>query len=169
MGRTGGSRSVQTPATIILSLFAGFVGGLIAWFFSNYVGRPLVRFYELRSETHTFLFYFANIKFDRPPNSRNADDASRCFRWLASRLDALRTSTIRPVLFLLIWRNYNLAGAAIGLTGLSNSLAPGREAEATNFRVKVQQAFKLPVDPEDQQEVDDQRLLMSVTPEDAGI
>ncbi|MGA8761039.1 MAG: hypothetical protein WB611_32845 [Stellaceae bacterium] len=154
---------------VTVSLAAGFIGGLVAWFFSNYVGRPLVHFYELRSETHTFLFYYANIKFDRPPNSSNAEDASRCFRWLASRLDALRSSTLRPVLCFLKWRRYNLDAGAYGLTGLSNTLAADREGDAAKFRVQAQLALKLPVDPGDQQRVDDESLLKSVTVGDLSV
>jgi hypothetical protein len=148
--------------TITVSLLSGFVGGFIAWFCSNYLGRPLIRFLDLRAEAHTFLYYYANIKFDRPPHSRNVEDAQKCFRWLASRLDALRTSSLRLILFLLRLRGYDLESAATGLTGLSNTLAPDCEDDATSFRVQAQRALRLPVDPEDQEMVDLRQRLKGV-------
>jgi hypothetical protein len=158
--KTDGER--LQPVTMVVSLLGGFVGGFVAWFCSNYLGRPLVKLLELRSETHTFLYYYANIKFDRPPHYRNVEDAQKCFRWLGSRLDALRTSSLRPVLFLFCLFKYNLEGAANGLTGLSNALAPDREGEATDFRVQAQRALRLPVDPEDQKMVDTRQRLKGV-------
>jgi hypothetical protein len=140
--------------TILVSSISGFVGGFVAWFCSNFFGRPIVKFLELRSEAHRFLYYYANINFDRPPNSRNADDAQKCFRSLGARLDALRTSSPRPIRRLFVWLGYNLESAATGLTGLSNTLASGSEEAATKFRVQAQRALGLPVDPEDQETVD---------------
>jgi len=67
------------------------------------------------------------------------------------------------VLCFLKWRKYSLENAANGLTGLSNTLAPDHEDAAVEFRVQVQQALKLPVDPEDKQQVDDLRLLKTTT------
>jgi hypothetical protein len=140
--------------TLLLSSISGFVGGCVAWFCSNFLGRPIVEPWNLRSEAHRFLYYYANINFDRPPNSRNADDAQKCFRSLAARVDALRTSTPRLMLRLAARRGYNLQSAVTGLTGLSNTLARGREDEATSFRVQAQRALRLPVHLKDQEWVD---------------
>ena len=140
--------------TIIVSFLGGIVGGFIAWFCSNYFGRPLMQFLDLRTEAHTFLYYYTNIKFDRPPHFRNVDDAVKCFRWLASRLDALRASSLRAMLLLFRLFKFDLANAASGLIGLSNNLVPDREGDATRFRVQTQRALRLPVDPKDQETVD---------------
>ena len=144
--------------TIILSALSGFVsgfiGGFVAWFCSNVFGRRIVELWDLRIEAHRFLYYYANVKFDRPPDARNADDAQKCFRWLGARLDALRTSSPRVVIQLFVWWGYNLEGAATGLTGLSNTIAPGREEAATGFRVQAQRALQLPVNPDEQEAVD---------------
>jgi hypothetical protein len=140
--------------TIFLSLVGGFVGGFVAWFCSNYFGRPLIKFFDLRTEAHTFLYYYANIKFDQPSHARNVDDAVKCFRWLASRLDAMRASNLRAMLLLFRFLRFDLASAATGLTGLSHNLVPEGEDNATRFRVQAQRALRLPVDPKDQGRVD---------------
>jgi hypothetical protein len=109
--------------------------------------------WDLRSESHRFLYYYANIalrEFGGPSKLTHRN----VFGGLAARLDALRTSTPRPILRLFAWRGYNLQNAATGLTGLSNMLAPGREGEATSFRVQAQRALRLPVDLKDQERVD---------------
>lgn len=149
--------------TIILSLLGGFSGGLVAWFCSNYLGRPLIQFWELRSEAHTFLYYYANMKFDRPPHSRNAEDAQNCFRWLGVRVDTLRTSSLRLIMILLGLLGYNLEIAATSLIGLSNTLASGHEQDTTNFRVQAQQALQLPIDPEDQETFDRWQRIKDVS------
>ena len=57
--------------SIILSLSSGFFGGFVAWVCSNYFGRPLVEFWNIRSEAQKLLYYYANIKFRCPQHYRN--------------------------------------------------------------------------------------------------
>jgi hypothetical protein len=146
--------------TLFVNLATGFCGGIAAWFFTNYFGGPVLEFWKLRSEVHRFLYYYANISFNRPPPSRYVEEARMCFRSLGARLDALHATSPRLVGWGFVWRKYDLKIAASGLTGLSNSLAPQREAQALHFRVKAQRALRLPVAPEDQSAVDVVRRLI---------
>jgi hypothetical protein len=141
---------MPAPMTVIFSLSAAFV----AWVCYNFLGRPITHFYQLRSETY--------VSF----SSVSATDASRQFGRIGSGLDALQTTTLRPALWFLKWWGYNLKAAARGLIGLSSNFASGPEGDAVAYRVMVQKALKLPIDPEDQQQVDDRRLLKSITVKD---
>jgi hypothetical protein len=146
----------------LLNLATGFCGGVAAWFVTNFFGGPVLEFRKLRSEAQRFLYYYANISFERPPPSRDVEEARKCFRSLGARLDALLASSPRPILFGFRLRKYDLKIAANGLTGLSNSLTPEREEQARCFRVQAQRALRLPVAPEDQSAVDLVRRLTGV-------
>ena len=43
------------------TLLTGFVGGVAAWFFTDYVAKPLRRFFDLRREVNRCLAYYGNL------------------------------------------------------------------------------------------------------------
>jgi hypothetical protein len=143
--------------TILISSTSGFVGGVAAWFCGNYLGRPIIQFWNLRSETRRSLYYYANINPYPPLNPRDVAEAQESIRWLAARFDAMRTSSPTLILKAFAWQGYDLAGAALGLTGLSNTL--GTESDAVLFLVQAERALKLPSNPEDELYFDDMELI----------
>jgi hypothetical protein len=58
----GGERYIlqlmDSIATILLALFSGALG----WFVANFVGKPILRFFELREEIDKQLGFFGNIR-----------------------------------------------------------------------------------------------------------
>jgi hypothetical protein len=43
------------------SLLLGFAGGVVAWFLTNFYGRPLTRFFELRDQAHEEIVFTNNL------------------------------------------------------------------------------------------------------------
>jgi hypothetical protein len=46
---------------VLETLITGFVGGVAAWFFTDYVAKPLRRFFDLRREVNRCLVYYGNL------------------------------------------------------------------------------------------------------------
>ena len=67
----------------------GFVGGAIAavitWFVTNYWGRGLLRFWDLRLKAHEVMFLYANVCADHPTDLGRAKEGSCSFGHLARR------------------------------------------------------------------------------------
>ena len=106
----------------IASSALGFVGGIVGWFATNYWGRTFLRFWDLRLEAHETMFIYANVSADRPASLARAEDGSVRLRQLGAKIDAIRVVLPAPLCWYLHMRNYDLHLAALGLTGLSNSL-----------------------------------------------
>jgi hypothetical protein len=47
---------------VLETLLTGFVGGVAAWFFTDYVAKPLRRFFDLRREVNRCLVYYGNLQ-----------------------------------------------------------------------------------------------------------
>ena len=47
---------------MIETLLTGFVGGVGAWFFTDYITKPLRRFFDLRREVNRCLVYYGNVQ-----------------------------------------------------------------------------------------------------------
>jgi hypothetical protein len=134
-------------SNLIAGLASGFIGGIIAWFATNYYGRNLLRFWDQRLETHKTLF------FQRPKilfGGREVSNGSACMR-LAAEIDALRVILPAPLHWYLRKRGYDLHATALGLTELSNSLGSDSFHETAAFRVQVQDSLRLPVEKEDRE------------------
>jgi hypothetical protein len=146
---------------LVASSALGFVGGLLGWFATNYFGRTLLRFWDLRLEAHETMFLYADVSADRPASLARAEDGSARLRQLGAKIDALRVALPRPLCLFLHMRNYNLRSAALGLIGLSNSLG-ARDTDAVGFRVQAQRALRLPIDPTERDQVELENRLDGV-------
>jgi hypothetical protein len=47
---------------VLETLLTGFVGGVAAWFFADYVAKPLRRFFDLRREVNRCLVNYGNLQ-----------------------------------------------------------------------------------------------------------
>src|SRR5947199_8018080 len=100
---------------VALSLGAG----VIAWFATHFLARPLLKVYEFREKAHELIFYTANVTSD---DEKRYQDSVDELRRLAAQVEAL--AAVMPPFCgkILSWFHINLIPAARGLTGLSNSL-----------------------------------------------
>jgi hypothetical protein len=148
-----------------MGFVGGVVGGVVAWFATNYWGRALLRFWDLRLEAHEAMFFYANINADRPVTPANlarAGEGSLRFRTLGAKIDGLRTVLPAPLSWYLHKRSYDLRQGALGLIGLSNWLGAD-DHKATRSRVQAQRALRLPVDLQEQEQVDREQRLKNAS------
>tara|TARA_B100000965_G_scaffold405585_1_gene440250 strand:- start:2267 stop:2725 length:459 start_codon:yes stop_codon:yes gene_type:complete len=109
---------------ILVTLLLFVITGGAGWFATEYVGRQIARFYELRADAIEAIYYVANVgeialEGDRERYNRASDELRRC----AARFDALRKNITSPTRRYLNFRGYDLNKVVEGLTGLSNGLA----------------------------------------------
>jgi hypothetical protein len=142
---------------LILSSVLGFVGGIFAWFATNYWGRSLLRFWDLRLEAHETMYLYANVYANRPDLAR-AQEGSAHLRKLGAKIDGLRAVLPPPLPWYLRVRGYDLHLAAEGLTRLSNSLGLN-DGDMVRFRVQAQKNLCLPIDPEERERVEREQRL----------
>jgi hypothetical protein len=128
--------------------------GIAAWFLTELVGRPILRFLELRREVREQMVRFGNVPIvkdillmaddgivGRVPDlsDRRLEGAKECFRNLGARMHAFETE------FFAAWIATNVLLfrpkiAAEGLIGLSNSYgSPERAAH----RSAVERALRI--------------------------
>jgi hypothetical protein len=146
----------------LMSTVLGFVGGVVGWFATNYWGRELLRFWDLRLEAHEAMFSFANVRADHPASLVRAGEGSLRFRTISAKVDALRAVLPVPLSWYLQIRSYDLHEGALGLIGLSNALGAD-DNSAMRCRVQAQRALRLPVDPQEQEQVNRERRLQDVS------
>jgi hypothetical protein len=118
-------------SNFLVPILTAFVTAIITWFGTNYYGRNLLRFWDLRLEAHKALF------ISNKSQVRN----------LAIEIDALRIILPKPISSYLRIRGYDLHGAAQALKALSKLLDGDNVAETAHIRVKAQEALRLPIDP----------------------
>ncbi len=68
------------------SVLAGFVGGIIAWFASNFVGAPFIEFFKLRNE-----IIRARLRAISAPIPLHLEPGNDTEKELAAAKDTLRT------------------------------------------------------------------------------
>jgi len=133
-------------ASVVWGSLWGFIGGVFAWFATNYYGQNLLRFWDQRLEIYKAL---------RTPES------SRLLE-LASELDGLEAIMPRPLHCLLRICGYDLGSAAHALKGLSE-LQDADIHEIAESRVQVQDFLLLRVDPEDRERAERWRRIKNAT------
>lgn len=99
-----------------LGFIGGIVSGFVSWFATNYWGKTLSRFWDLRLEAREAIFFYSNISTDHQASLANADDGRAQLRKLGAKIDALRAVLPTPLRWYLRRRGYDLHLAAKGLT-----------------------------------------------------
>jgi hypothetical protein len=133
----------------MISLVSGFVGGIAAWFVTQFIAAPLADFYAVRNgAAQAFHRYDSALGIEGITDTRN--QARIEFGRLASRLVALDETAVAPLRWYLTRRGYDMAAAGAGLTGYSNAFAGNQlGTEPIVHIVKARQGLKLPVDHHD--------------------
>jgi hypothetical protein len=132
-------------ATMLGSLAAGFFGGALAWFATNFWGRPISKFLDLRLQAQETILFHANIG----PYLADADrmpKASEDLRRIAAQIGGITATSSPLILRLLRHRGYDLVAAMEHLIGLSNTLSAPLGANL-DHRERAQKALRLPIIP----------------------
>jgi hypothetical protein len=125
---------------------AGFLGGVAAWFATNFWGRPLARFYELRQQTQETILFHANIG-PYLADTERLPKASDDLRRIAAQIGGITATSSPVILWLLRRRGYDLPAATEHLIGLSNTLTEPYGAARPSHREMTQRALRLPIVP----------------------
>jgi hypothetical protein len=123
---------------VLKTLVTGFVGGVGAWFFTDYVAKPLRRFVDLRHEVNRCLVYYGNVQARAtlssdslrrgptnisPEEDARLTEAQNAFRDLGAKMRAfvhgypLANRMVRSCL------GYDADQIANALIGYSNSIS----------------------------------------------
>ena len=121
---------------LVVAMLTALVTAIVTWFGTNYFGRSLLRFWDLRVEAHKAILVsdkalLTNVGID---------------------IDSLRVVMPKLILWYLRKRGYDPHSAAKGLIELSNRLGAGDVSEgydAACLRVHVQNALHLPIETHD--------------------
>ena len=110
---------------------------LISWIAFNTLGKPLLRFFDLRTEVRRTMILYDNVRarwreVDQvlapvgdqdatPDNFERLQEAENQYRDLASQVRAF-ADTQSPTCTVLRWFRFDLRKASSGLIGLSNTI-----------------------------------------------
>jgi hypothetical protein len=128
------------------TLAAGFLGGAAAWFATNFWGRPIARFHELRLQAQETILFHANIG-PYLADAERLPKASDELRRIAAQIGGITATSSPAILWLLRRRGYDLPAAIENLIGLSNTLTEPFGADHPPHREMTQRALRLPVVP----------------------
>jgi hypothetical protein len=117
----------------VLSVLAGAAGGVASWFATDFIARPIVRFFQMRSEIVQCILYYSNVRAAASERGRVSenftdDDMARLqeaqskLRQLAMQMQSF-AATEDIALRLVIVRGYDPLEAGRSLVGYSNSIA----------------------------------------------
>jgi hypothetical protein len=128
------------------TLAAGFLGGAAAWFATNFWGRPIARFLELRLQAQETILFHANIG-PHLADAERVPKASDDLRRIAAQIGGITATSSPLILWLLRWRGNDLPAATENLIGLSNTLTEPYGTNHPAHREKTQRALRLPLVP----------------------
>jgi hypothetical protein len=138
---------VHSLLPIAGTVAAGFLGGAAAWFATNFWGRPIARFFELRQQAQETILFHANIG----PHLADAERLPRAsdeLRRIAAQLGGILATSPKAILWLLRRRGYDLQAATEHLIGLSNTLTEPLGGDRPAHRELTQRALRLPLMPQ---------------------
>jgi hypothetical protein len=141
----------QASVRIFGNRQSGLIGGVIAWFATNYYGRNLLRFWDQRLEAYKALCLL-----------QSTPDGSPSLRHLAAEIEGLEVILPTPLRWYLCIRRYDLRSAAKGLIALADRLGGGDVSESYDIaclRVLVRDSLRLPSQEGDQHVAESRRRL----------
>lgn len=123
---------------VVLPLLGTILVGVIAWWVTNWIARPIVEFDLLRRQTREELNFWKHLSKD----SKQKEQGSDALRRLSARIEAMATSGSLPRQYFK-FRGYDLTAAHSNLSGLANVDGSSGD-ERLICRNKVELALKLP-------------------------
>ncbi len=130
---------------VVGTLVSGFIGGALAWFATNFWGRPISKFLDLRLQAQETILFHANVG-PYLADAQRMPKASDDLRRTAAQIGGITATSSPIILWLLRRRGYDLPAATELLIGLSNTLTEPYGANAAH-REKAQKALRLPIVP----------------------
>jgi hypothetical protein len=132
---------------------------LISWIVFNTIGKPLLRFFDLRTEVRRAMILYDNVRARwserdivrfsgiddedmTPDNFERLQDAENQYRDLASQIRAF-ADTQSPTCTVLRWIGFDARKASSGLIGLSNTINTYGKTRAFHKQT-INQALKFP-------------------------
>jgi hypothetical protein len=127
---------------LLPSLGVGMLGGVLSWFATEWVTKPIAAFRTLRGSVVEELHFFANVYDGSPPDVR--EEASRRIRRLGSEAHKLDVNRTIPSRCYLWYRGVDLGLASEGLVGFSNCLPTPRDGSLALMRDRVERGMGMP-------------------------
>jgi hypothetical protein len=141
----------------MISNFGPIAVALVSWIVFNTIGKPLLRFFDLRTEVRRTMILYDNViarwrEADRlavasgdgmtPDNFERLQEAENQFRDMGSQIRAF-ADTQSPTCILLRWLGFNVRKASSGLIGLSNTVNTYGKTRAFHKQA-INEALKFP-------------------------
>jgi hypothetical protein len=143
----------------MISNLGPIAAALISWIVFNTIGKPLLRFFDLRTEVRRTMILYENITARRrergdtrvsalgnedmtPDNFERLQEAENQYRDLASQVRAF-ADTQSPTCAILRWFGFDVCKASSGLIGLSNTLNTYGKTRAFQKQT-INEALKFP-------------------------
>ena len=143
----------------MISNLGPIAAALISWIVFNTIGKPLLRFFDLRTEVRRTMILYDNVRArwrerdnDRvlalgdeemtPDNLERLQEAENQYRDLASQVRAF-ADTQSPTCAILRWIGFDMRKASSGLIGLSNALNTYGKTRAFQKQT-INEALKFP-------------------------
>jgi hypothetical protein len=133
---------------------------LISWIVFNTVGKPLLKFFDLRTEVRRTMVLYDNVRARwrehgnlhvsavsddmTPDNFERLQEAENQYRDLASQVRAF-ADTQSPTCVVLRWLGFDVRKASSGLIGLSNTLNTYGKTRAFQKQT-INEALKFPIE-----------------------
>ena len=121
----------------MISNFGPIAVAFISWIVFNTIGKPLLRFFDMRTEVRRTMILYDNVRARwrgrddfhvsassdgmTPDNFERLLEAENQYRDLASQVRAF-ADTQSPTCVVLRWLGFDVRKASSGLIGLSNTL-----------------------------------------------
>ena len=133
---------------------------LISWIVFNTIGKPLLRFFDLRTEVRRTMILYDNVRARwrehdnvrvlatgddedmTPDNFERLQEAENQYRDLASQVRAF-ADTQSPTCAVLRWFGFDVRKASSGLIGLSNAINTYGKTRAFQKQT-INEALKFP-------------------------
>jgi hypothetical protein len=142
----------------MISNFGPIAVALISWIIFNTIGKPLLRFFDLRTEVRRTMILYDNVRArwrergnfhvsavsgdTTPDNFERLLEAENQYRDLASQVRAF-ADTQSPTCVVLRWLGFDVRKASSGLIGLSNTLNTYGKTRAFQKQT-INEALKFP-------------------------
>jgi hypothetical protein len=142
----------------MISNFGPIAVALISWIVFNTIGKPLLRFFDLRTEVRRTMILYDNVRArwrergnfhvsavsddTTPDNFERLLEAENQYRDLASQVRAF-ADTQSPTCVVLRWLGFDVRKASSGLIGLSNTLNTYGKTRAFQKQT-INEALKFP-------------------------
>jgi hypothetical protein len=139
----------------MISILAGFTGGVVSWFVTEFIAHPFRRFFQMKSEIYQCVLFYGNVhapidERGKPSEKFTDDDKTRLreaqskLRQLAMEMQSF-AATEYFAARLVVALGYHPMKAGRSLVGYSNSIAVYGD-ERVQHRENVFAALQLDAD-----------------------